>query len=63
MQRKRSTVKARQATPRPWNDRGIRRAARDLGVCYSHLSRVLSGERNSQRLLSAYQVWRRDHAM
>jgi hypothetical protein len=41
-------------------DLGIRRAARDLGCCYSHLSRVLRGERSSRRLLVRYAAWRKD---
>ena len=40
-------------------DRGIRRAARDLGCCYSHLSRVLRGERSSRRLMVRYATWRK----
>jgi len=42
-------------------DRGIRRAARDLGCCYSHLSRVLRGERSSVRLHRRYAEWKRTH--
>jgi hypothetical protein len=44
-----------------WNDRGIRRAARDLGVCHSHLVRVLRGERHSARLLGQYVAWREEN--
>jgi hypothetical protein len=45
-----------------WNDQGIRQAARELDVCYSHLSRVLRGERGSDRLLARYVAWRRGTA-
>ncbi|MFZ4397646.1 MAG: hypothetical protein ACOYOU_18705 [Kiritimatiellia bacterium] len=49
----------RKARRRVWNDLGIRRAARELGCCYSHLSRVLSGERQSRVLTQRYLAWRR----
>jgi len=42
-------------------DRGIRRAARDMGCCYSHLSRVLRGERSSVSLHRRYAEWKRTH--
>ena len=42
-------------------DLGIRRAARDMGCCYSHLSRVLRGERSSVRLHRRYAEWKRTH--
>lgn len=41
---------------RIWNDKGIRRAARLLGVSHSHLLRVMSGERTSLRLTVRYQA-------
>ena len=46
---------------RVWNDQGIRLAARDLGCCYSHLSRVLRGERSSRSLSGRYAAWRKAH--
>jgi hypothetical protein len=38
-------------------------AARDLGVCRSHLWRVIRGQRHSARLLAAYWAWRREHGV
>jgi len=52
----------RNARRRVWNDLGIRQAARELDVCYSHLSRALRGERGSDRLLARYVAWRRGTA-
>lgn len=42
-----------------WNDRGIRRAARDLSVSHCHLSLVLRGIRQSRRLTARYSEWKR----
>ncbi len=42
--------------------RGITRAARELGVSHSHLWRVLTGERQSRRLRSRYDDWRREQS-
>jgi hypothetical protein len=49
-------AKTERGATRPWNDQGIRRAARDLGVCHSHLWRVLNGHRTSARLIRRYEA-------
>lgn len=40
---------------------GLCTAARDLGVTYQHLARVLNGERNSKSLLIRYRAWVQDN--
>jgi transcriptional regulator of acetoin/glycerol metabolism len=40
----------------------IAMAARELGVCRSHLWRVIRGQRHSRRLLASYQNWKRANA-
>ena len=60
-QREKRSGGRRVATTWPWNNRGIRQAARDLDCCYSHLSRVLSGERQSASLLARYEDWAREN--
>ncbi len=65
MRKKQSTGKSKMGmgcNPHaPWNDKGIRRAARDLDINYSHLSRVLRGERSSIRLRRRYDQWRQEN--
>lgn len=36
---------------------GVCAAARDLGVTYQHLTRVLNGERTSPGLIQRYAKW------
>jgi len=37
----------------------MRQAAEDLGVCRTHLWRVINGHRKSRRLLTRYADWRK----
>lgn len=45
---------------RPWP--GAMAAAKDLAVTYSHLRRVLCGERQSKKLLGRYAALKADQA-
>lgn len=47
---------------RVWNDRGIRTAARALGVSHVHLWYVIRGERRSLPLLARYKAWQKETA-
>lgn len=40
---------------------GAATAAKDLGVCHSHLYRVLKGERPSPPLIKRWNAWLKEH--
>lgn len=49
----------RKLTPRP----GWFQAAQDIGCDYSHLRRVLIGERQSKSLTAKFRAWQRSQKM